>query len=240
MGLTAAGGAIISTPLFVYFCGMNLHQATAYSLVAVLAGASFNGFMQRRHARLPLSLILGTTAILATFVFTPLKERSPEWVLKIVFCAICLLGLKQIWFPPKTKGRSRIYESNGSRATRSQIAKLCALGFFLGAIISFTGMGGGLLLVPILIAYLGLPAQIAVPTTLITSGMSSTVSLILQRKIIFAQVEPHALFALFGGTIAAAFFTKFLIDRIHPHHLERTRKWALSAVIIFAICSLLK
>jgi uncharacterized membrane protein YfcA len=49
MGLTGAGGALIAIPLFIQFMGMNLKEASIYSLIAVVVASLLN-FVEQRKA----------------------------------------------------------------------------------------------------------------------------------------------------------------------------------------------
>src|SRR5690606_31853179 len=88
MGLTGAGGAVVSVPLFIHVIGVDVHAATALSLVAVCAGAWFNWFFQRRSTEFRLSIGLVGFSLVGSFVFTPVKAASPGWLIKTLFISV--------------------------------------------------------------------------------------------------------------------------------------------------------
>lgn len=242
LGLTGAGGAVIAVPLFIQLADVSLQQATVFSLYAVLAGAAFNWSVQRGDTELGTSFLLAAFSLAGSQLVAGWKPLAPPAFVKGLFIAVCLASLLTIWRQRSSKAKGFPLNSPPtsrpmSRTTRA--AQAAAGGVFLGGIVTMTGLGGGVILVPLLAGPLGLSMNRAAATSLLTITLASLISLWVQRTAVLAEFDPSRIAALVAGSIGAASLTRAALMRIHARKMDSIRRWIVTGVILFSVTSLL-
>ncbi len=239
LGLTAAGGAIISVPLFMRFCGATLHEATAYAAIAVFTGATMNAWAQRKRALVKLAVVLGVSAVCGAAFAATFKAQTPEFVIRTMFVVVCLYGLWATWNTPPATSQSTESRAATEKRLLKRPWRLVVLGFSLGILVTMTGMGGGLVVVPILLTRLKIPSTHAIPTTLCVTTLSSLAALIGQYDVITSRTTLIPILLLALGTWVAAAGVSRLSQELPARKQDRIRKVGLTAVIGFAVVSVL-
>lgn len=236
MGLTAAGGAVIAVPLFVYLVGVGVRDATTLSLIAVLSGSLLNWFFQFRDTDYRLSALFFAFSALGSFAFTPVKEVASDWVITGLFLAVTFWSLYALW---KNKGSGSDSPSLLTPDVEHKLIKGSAGGFLLGGLITMTGLGGGVMLLPLMRGVFRMPMTRALATSLLTIFASSAFSIWLQLESIVALISPAPVIALVAGTVIAALVSKQISGRMQPETLERLRLGLISAMILISAGSLI-
>jgi len=234
LGLTGAGGAIIAIPLFVHLTKASLHEATVLSLVAVASGALLNGFMQRKRIDYKTALLLFTFSIPGSYLFRPLKAVTPEWVILSLFAGVGFLSLLSIW-----RAKPRSIAEGETKEPSNLLLKSSLGGFSLGALVTLTGLGGGVVLVPLLTGVFRKSLAQAAATSLFTIILTSVFSLSLQWGVVSENVKVTHLLVLIVGSILSAFLTGKLIAAVPQGKIDLARKLIITAVIIVSVMSLL-
>ena len=159
-GLVDGGGGIIFVPALVYAAGWGIKEAVAASLVVVVF-ASLSGTLRNLESEDPINwrvaALLSSTAAPASLIGVYVSRVSPETVVQVAFAAL-LLALAY----PTTRGP---IEYGGPRK-RVLLPLILAAGVFIGALSGLVGVGGGVLLVPLMVLGLGLQTKRAVSTSL--------------------------------------------------------------------------
>lgn len=237
LGLTGAGGAILSVPLFIYLNGASLSEATLQSLLPVFTGAALGWLAQRSASQTRLALSLAAASALGSYLFAPLKPITPDWIIRGLFVALCSLSLASLWRPKKasTQGASQAYPTG----TLSPPLLPTALGgVILGGLITLTGLGGGVLLIPLLSGPFQLSLPAATATSLLTVSLSALSSLILQGLRHPLPLNSSQALALFLGSVFSALITRELIRRVPEVKLNAIRKTLVSVVIVGSLAAL--
>lgn len=162
-GLVGLGGGVVMIPLMVRFFGFHQHQAHGTSLMALvftgLTGAAVYGLEGTID---PLAAgLLAATAILTARFGALFGNSLPEWKLKMSFgvfviCVSLLLLLKPFF-------------AQWSRQVPMALEVVILLmsgvvsGFFAGLM----GVGGGSLMVPAMVLFLGFSQHLAQGTSLL-------------------------------------------------------------------------
>lgn len=226
MGLTGAGGALIAIPLFMHFLDMPLKEASVYSLVTVVIASFFNFINQRKNADYKLSLFFIAVSFLGSYLSGPYKKLLPEMGVVIILILVSFYALYSVWTPlQKTK--------EGTMA-RSWVLT-CLIGFFLGVLTTFSGLGGGVLMLPILLNFYGFSQDKAVATSLMVVGASSLISFLLQVEIGAKSYFGFDFFYLLFALGLSSFLVKILISRVSPAKILRGRQILFSLVVIVAL-----
>ncbi len=227
MGLTGAGGALIAIPLFLTFSGMQLKEASVYSLVAVIIASLFNFIPQRQHSDFKLALTILSTSILGSFLFVPVKALLPDLVISIMLAMISLFALYKVWVPsPKV---------SGEKGLRPSIFITLSLGLVLGALTTLTGLGGGVLMMPIFLSLYSMNSQRAVATSVVAVGLSSLFSMLIQvQRGFHIPIDPKLAFLILGIFISATLLA-WLTKKISANSLDLTRKFLFTFVVVIAL-----
>jgi uncharacterized membrane protein YfcA len=228
MGLTGAGGALVAIPLFMQFMGQSLKEASLYSLVAVVLASLSNFLAQRSFTQYRTGLIIITASTVGSFAMTPFKEALPPIWIALILTLVSLYALFSVWFPVKIAS-----EHLGKPFEKYWLS--IVVGLILGALTTFTGLGGGVLMLPILIALYRFSQQQAVATSLFAVGLSSLSSLIIQINQ-GASFEIGVGFVyLLGGILSAVLMLKKGTSKIDPSVLTRIRQVVFSVVVAMAL-----
>lgn len=205
MGLTGAGGALIAIPLFMQFMNQSLKEASLHSLIAVVLASIFNFLAQKSHAKYRTGLIIVVSSTLGSFIAVPFKEILSTFWIALILSAISLYALYNIWFSVniKTDKVEKIFERN---------LISIVVGLIMGGITTLTGIGGGVLMLPIFLRIYRFTRIQAVATSLFAVGFSSLSSLIIQvyKGSIF-EVNASLIYLIFGILLAAFVLRRYLM-----------------------------
>jgi uncharacterized membrane protein YfcA len=169
MGLTGAGGGILSVPLLVFFLGLPIAEAAPIALCAVALASSIGAILGLRDKI--LRLILSPIGLWLT-------PQIPNAPLQILFSLILLYVAVRLLKQARNEMRG-IPEENRKPPpclVNPAIGKLqwtlpCARALmFAGSVAGFLsgllGVGGGFIIVPALKRYTDLPVKSIVATSL--------------------------------------------------------------------------
>lgn len=227
LGLTGAGGALVAIPLFMQFLALSLKEASLLSLVAVVI-AAFTHFMRMRKATdfFTGSLIVAASAF-ASYLSSPLKAQlSALWV-ALLLSAVAIYALVSIWRP-----RPALITHQSSHAPWP-LSLL--IGSILGILTTLTGLGGGVLMLPVLQNIYRFDSARAMATSLFAVGLSSLSSLLIQL-IQGAQIDLGVgLLFLVIGIICASWLIGFLTKSLSPGQLLRLRQIVFTLVVVLTL-----
>lgn len=168
LGLVGGGGSIIAVPLLLYVVGISSpHQAIGTSAIAVSLSAAFNLISQARRSMVkwPCALTFSAAGIAGAWAGSSLamKIRGDALLglfgLLMIVVGIVMLSRKD------AEGNPDIRLSFST--VRQLLPLLLAIGFGVGAISGFFGIGGGFLIVPGLMLATGMPISYAIGTSLV-------------------------------------------------------------------------
>ena len=159
LGLTGAGGSILTLPVLVHLAGVPPREAVALSLL-IVGGAALAGAWQRARAgdlhyrATGMFVAAGAVGAMLGAKLTPLVSPA---VLMITFAVMMVVvALRML-----TAGDAKVEPAPECRPVRCLLA-----GATVGVLTGFLGVGGGFLLVPALIRFARLPLRMATGTSL--------------------------------------------------------------------------
>ena len=227
MGLTGAGGALVAIPLFMHFLHMGLKEASVYSLLAVVIASLMNFLAQRRSTQYKTALIIITFSAVGSYVSAPFKESLPTLTVAILLSLVSLYALYNVWVPGKVSTVALV----GQRKTT---ALSMGIGFILGVLTTFTGLGGGVLMLPLFLALYRHTQSQAVATSLLAVGLSSLVSLLVQMiRGTHFEIKPD-LVLLLVGILASVYLLKQFSKHWPDQTVHRARQIVFTGVVILA------
>jgi len=168
-GSFGVGGGIIIVPGLVLFLHFTQRLSHGTSLLAIMpiAAAGVIGFAFHGSINVTYALFLGLGSILGAIVGTKLlKSVSNIWLARIF--SVILLGTAIRLFVDVPA------PSQDFTLTPVSAIALIVVGVLVGAIAGLLGVGGGIVLVPILIIFFGAAAPIAKGTSLLVTLIAGT------------------------------------------------------------------
>lgn len=224
MGLTGAGGALVAIPLFLSLLNFSLKEATVLSLLAVIIGTSVNLIKHVRQAEIKLVGGFVFFGALANYWTLPLKKSLPDIMLAAILFVIGVYSVLSVW---RKKAQSH--------PSQESIWKTILFGAGLGILTTLTGLGGGVVLVPILIRFYNKTYEEALPSSLLTILLISILSFLLQIKVAKEILQLGQLGWLLAGSLLAYFVLNGLVNKMKPDHVQLLRKLTFTAVAIYSV-----
>lgn len=193
LGLTGAGGSIITLPVLVYLAGLAPKEAVGVSLfvvgVAALVGAVQRIRSGEFHLKAALMFALsGMAGATGGAYLTPLVSGR---VLMLIFAVLMLVVALNMLIGAK-KEPEMLAECKPARCL------LAGLG--VGVLTGFIGVGGGFLLMPALVKFARLPMRMATGTSLAVITFNSAAGFLSH----YGEAPPRWTLALTFAGIAAA------------------------------------
>ena len=230
VGLTGAGGALISIPLFLILINATLKEATVLSLIAVILGTSINLYGQKYKIDKKLVFSFVGFGAIANFASLPLKPHISDFVIAMLLSLIAIYSIWSIWKNQSTQPLA---------PPKISFLKLTLPGLILGVITTMTGLGGGVLLVPMLMSGFGKSYEQALPTSLATIFLISLISFLLQIKSGLELVTISEICFIAIGTMVAFLLLKAGLRNISTRKIMLLRKIIFSAVTLYSITTII-
>jgi uncharacterized membrane protein YfcA len=231
MGLTGAGGGILSVPLLVFALHLKVAEAAPIALTAIALAAGVGAFLghQNKILRYKAAIFMAVFGLLISPLGLWLAQRIPNHPLLILFsCTLFyvstrlylearneILGIQpKVRLPPPCLRNAQ----NGKLDWNIPCARaLMFSGGLAGFLSGLLGVGGGFIIVPALKRYTDLPIQSIVATSLgvlaiISSG--SAIVAAVSGNLNLSVAIPFALGALAGLLIGGAFGKKMSGPRL--------------------------
>jgi hypothetical protein len=166
LGLTGAGGSILTLPALVGVAGLAPHQAVAASLLSVGGSAAAGAAANARDGRLRWRAVLPFAAIagLAAIGGGRVGRLVPARGLMIAFGALALFIGWRMHRRSATDGAGAA--APAAPAARASRSRLVLTALAVGLLSGVLGVGGGFLIVPALVAAVGLALPEAIATSL--------------------------------------------------------------------------
>lgn len=240
--MVGIGGGVFFVPIWLA-AGSSFQAATATSLVMIAAmGASASTvYLRKRLVEPALVLAVGPSAWLFSFLTGALSGRLDERLLRIAFgivlVPVALLLLRetkpaaQAAQSASPKGRWRFQrEREGERYT-VQVPAAIGAGALAGLLSGLFGIGGGIIVVPILTLGFRIPTRVAVATSTLLLAVTSAVGAgghAVAGHVPWLAAGLGAAAAVLGAQIGAR-----LTARIKPRRLRQLLALVLLIVAIW-------
>lgn len=168
LGLVGGGGSILAVPLLIYVVGVSsTHVALGTSAIAVslTALASLVPHWRAGHIKWRCAGVFAASGIVGAFAGSSVAKIVDGDSLLLLFGLLMIVvGLVMIF--NRTGDGDPDVRLSASTA-KILLPRLVPIGFAVGALSGFFGIGGGFLIVPGLIFATGMPLVYAVGTSLV-------------------------------------------------------------------------
>lgn len=161
LGLVGGGGSILATPLLLYVVGVgDPHLAIGTSALAVSANAALNalGHARAGNVRWKPALLFAAFGVVGAALGSTAGKHFPGQPLLFLFALLMIAIAARMLFTARR-------EPHPGRATH--YPSTAVIGFFVGAVSGFFGIGGGFLIVPGLMWGAALPILSAIGSSLV-------------------------------------------------------------------------
>jgi uncharacterized membrane protein YfcA len=182
-----AGGSILTVHVLVYLFGINPVLSTSYSLFVVgstsLVGAINN--YTKNLVRINVALLFGKSSVTTVFVTRKfIIPYIPEnlftvgnyTITHLLFTMVLFAVLMIMAAVALAMINSKAEKENGTASDKKpNLLKLLLNGIAIGMTTGLLGAGGGFLLMPTLVLFIGLPMKETVGTSLLIIALNSLV-----------------------------------------------------------------
>ena len=247
--LFGLGGGVLMVPLLVVALDVPMHNAVATSLIAVIATSSSatprNVLERMANLRLVVTLEVLTVAgaIAGGFVAGTLPARALMILFAVTILALSVVMARGAEPPPPpaelpdvgflSRLHGSYFDSALGREVRYGMRRLpLAMGVsgVAGVLSGLLGIGGGIVQVPILSLYCGIPMKVAAATSNAMIGVTAMAS-------VFAyfgrgEILPVVTAASVLGIVSGSWTGRWLSARVHPIAL---RRWFALVMALIAL-----
>ncbi len=172
-GFFGIGGGMILVPLLIMI-GFDIKSAIGISIMQMVFSSIYGSYLNFRKGSLILGdgLFVGIGGFIGGFLGGFITQKIPDSILEYLFIALVIFALYRLILSPKIEDDSK------SKSLPTYI--LVLVGFIIGAFAISLGVGGSILLTPILAGVLHYPIKKAVSAGLFFVVFSSVSGLISQ------------------------------------------------------------
>jgi len=227
--MTGVGGGFLIVPILNLVFGLPVHQAVGTSLVTIIFTALFSTFAYARQKRIDYKLglifAIGTVpgAILGAYTTKFLTEGvlAAVFGVSLMLIALRMMGVRKISSVGSRKAgagwRRRLIDSKGVIFEYSANMKPgIALSFLGGFASGLLGIGGGVVMVPVLGLAVGFPIHLAVAASMFIMIFTSISGAVTHVTLGNVQIE-YAVYLMFGviaGTQLGAAIANRLKEKV--------------------------
>jgi hypothetical protein len=176
--LAGVGGGFLIVPTLILFFHLPVHEAIAVSLVAVIATSTATSAVQveRGVTDVKLGFVLELTTTIGAIIASLLAAYMSKRVLATLF--LCFLAftivsmLRRAW---TSRAQKEVSAEVPPYEVRNYPAGLAAA-LLAGALSGLLGIGGGLIKVPVMLLFMGVPTRVATATSNFMIGVTAATS----------------------------------------------------------------
>lgn len=206
--MAGVGGGVFIVPILTFFYAFRVNNATGTSLAAIIFTALASTFNYARQKRIyyRTGLVLATTSAPGAYVGGWVAGIMDDRVLGLIFGTfLIVVAVRMIY----SMIRSKTQTKNLTMISDAQLVKTkntiiigTGLGFFAGFASGLLGIGGGILIVPIMTYGLGMSIHLATATSMFTIIFTAISGVTEYYQAGLVNVQFALLFAI--GTVIGA------------------------------------
>lgn len=248
--LLGLGGGVFLVPFLSLFIGLPFRQAAAIGLMTVIATSSVVSAQRSGdgviNIRLGIVLEIATTlgGLAGGLTALSLSQRTLSVIFGLVALAISVVMFRQIdkrtsmADPPRVTGwlGGQYYSPDHGAVVSYQVKRVpVALGmsFIAGNVSGLLGIGGGILKVPTLNAWCGVPLRVAAATSSLMLGVTAVASVPIYYAA--GEVIPELAAAAVVGVMIGSRGGFWVGDRVKARWLKMLLSFILLGVAILML-----
>ncbi len=199
-GFFGVGGGIVLVPILLWFyqtmlavpaqVAAHLTLGTSLFIVVLTSLSSATRHYRNGHVILKAALVIGVTSVLAAFAGSQFAAALPGKVLLQIFSAVLMLTAAMLIIDLKPEKKER--------ETTLSPGHMVLTGALTGVLSSLTGLGGGVLSIPLMHYLMGFPMKRAVGTSSATIVITAAAAALgyVYSGFNHPELEPYRWFTL--------------------------------------------
>ena len=228
LGLLGGGGSILAVPLLVYVVGMkDTHLAIGTSALAVAANAFANLIAHGRagNVKWPCAVVFAISGVAGAAAGAALGKAVEGQKLLFLF-GLVMVAVALAMLRPKAAASG----DPGVRINPGIAVRLIGIGFVVGLLSGFFGIGGGFLIVPAIMLGSGMVMLNAVGSSLVSVGAFGLTTAI--SYALAGLVDWRVAGFFIAGGILGGFAGTTLAGRLAKERALLTRIFALAVLAV--------
>lgn len=203
-GFFGIGGGTILVPLLLLL-GYETKIAIGIAVVQMVFSSVFGSYLNNKKGTLDIAMIstIGIGGFIGALLSATIASSLSDETLEMIFLAFAIFALLRLFF--KTKEEKSQREVNK--------ITLFVIGFFLGALSMTIGVGGSIILVPILVGFLHVPLKKAISAGLFFVVFSSIAGFISHARLGHIDFESGLIIGL--ASLVGVYFGIHLKDIVN-------------------------
>lgn len=199
-GMFGVGGGIIIVPSLIFIYGMLninspfiVHTAVATSLFTIIFTSFSSSYKHNsnRNISWKTAFIIGVSSAISVFLISKAAINLPGDILKKIFSVVLILvGLRML-----LRKADELKDSNKAANSGGNYL-LVLIGILSGTIAAFTGLGGGIFIIPLLHYIMKIPIKKAIGTStaaIFITSVAGVVSYIINVPGSFVPIHEYSL-----------------------------------------------
>ncbi len=235
VGGVGGGGAILALPVLVYVLGEGVGPASTASLivVAVAAAVGAGALAFRGHVCWRLALAFSAPAAVGSLLGALASTAVSPAALIVAFVPVMLVAALATW-----RRTTETHDDEKGECPALSGPRILLAGFSVGLLTGFFGVGGGFLIVPVLMLWLGVSFRRAVATSLVILTLTGLAALASHLGTGSGLNIPITA-ALAGSTAVGALAGTMLGRRLPERQLGRAFAVVVTALAVFLLVDVL-
>ncbi|MDO9463748.1 MAG: sulfite exporter TauE/SafE family protein [bacterium] len=234
-GLLGMGGGAILVPVLLFVFSLPIKEAigTSLCIIVLTAISAIIVHWKEKQVNLKLAIIMALTGVIGAQLGSYLNEIIPDNIIKFIFTVVVIIFGFKMWIGTNN-GKEETSTTNTSNIKFNKSLALI-LGLIAGTASGLLGIGGALIMVPVMHIFLHIPMNICVGTSLFIvffNSLSGVVGYIARGD---ANLK-LAIFIAVGSVLAAPFGAKLSVKISR----EKLRKIFAVVLVLAGIAILFK
>jgi len=165
-GLLGMGGGSILVPVLLFVFRLPIKEAIGTSLCIIVLTA-FSGIIvhwKEKQVNLKLAIVMALTGVIGAQLGSYLNKIIPDNIIKFIFTIVVIIFGFKMWIGTNNGGKETFATNTSNIRFNKSLASI--LGLIAGTASGLLGIGGALIMVPIMHIFLRIPMKICVGTSL--------------------------------------------------------------------------
>jgi len=181
--LFGIGGGIIFIPVLTIIYGLTATEAAAVSLIGIIATSTSatTFYLQKKVTNIRLGLLLEISTAIGAMVGAFLSAYIQDWILMVIFAIVILISALHMLIDKKKNvvsdsGKFTYHDLKENKDINYDVHNVkssfaaCSVA---GVVSSMTGIGGGVIKVPIMNLHMNVPIKAAMATSNYMIGITA-------------------------------------------------------------------
>lgn len=202
-GFFGIGGGTILVPLLLFF-GIDTKEAIGIAVLQMVFSSIYGSYLNNKKGTLDVQMVIliGIGGFIGALLSGYITSSFNDSTLEIIFLSFALFALVRVFF--KTKEHKKEIELNKML--------LISIGIPLGAVSMTIGVGGSIILVPILVGFLHVPLKKAISAGLFFVVFSSVAGLVSHGVV--GNINYESGIVIGAASLFGVYFGIYLKDKV--------------------------